>query len=147
MLPVPGDPAIKESVERAEFIAVWVPRTVIEFEELLPAVNVIPAVEPNCISPSVEVKFNVMFEPKESSSTVKPVMRTVVFSINETAVGVVLTGASLTGFIVPEKDFVRLSTPSFSVPPLSRTVTVIVPEPKAFGAGVKVNVPFGAMVG
>ena len=147
MLPVPGDPAIKESVERAEFIAVWVPRTVIEFEELLPAVNVIPAVEPNSIFPRVDVKVKVISEDKESSSTVKPVMRSVEFSNTETAVGVVLTGASFTGFIVPEKVLVRVSTPPFAVPPLSLTVTVIVPEPKAFGAGVKVNVPLGAIVG
>ena len=148
MLPVPGgDPAINESVARAEFIAVWVPRTDIELEELLPAVNVIPVVEPNCIFPRVDVKVNVMSEPKESSSTVKSVMRTVVFSITETPVGVVLTGASLIAFNVPEIVFVRLSNALLSVPPLSLTVTVKVPEPKAFGAGVKVRVPVGEMAG
>ena len=50
-------------------------------------------------------------------------------------------GAWLAGTTVTAKAVVAELIPPFAVPPLSKTVTVIVAFPLVFGIGVKVNVP------
>ena len=56
-------------------------------------------------------------------------------------------GASFTAMTVMVKVLVARSTPPLAVPPSSAVMTVMMAEPFALGAGVKVSVPLAKSAG
>ena len=100
-----------------------------EVELLLPAVNVIPVVDPKDKLPRGDDKSAVMFEDPESSATEKLGMITEPDSTTDTDAGTVATGVSLAPFTTIKKVPVRVSSPPLAVSPLSWTTTVTVAVP------------------
>ena len=100
-----------------------------EVELLLPAVNVMPVVDPRDKLPRGDDKSAVMTEDPESSATEKLGMITELDSTTDTDAGTVATGASLAPLTTIENVVVNVSMPLLAVPPLSLSTTVTVAVP------------------